>query len=48
MIDIEKLKVIFPFFAETRRWAKRRKNELPAIKRHLARKRFQKNNLRDQ
>ena len=46
MINREKLKAIFPFLAEIIRWAKRRKNELPAIKRHLARKRFQKNNLR--
>ena len=45
MISRNKLKSIFPFLAEIIRWGRRRKTELPAIKRHLARKRFQKNNL---
>lgn len=44
VIDRERIKKTFPYLAESVRYVKRRKNELSALDRHLARKRFQKNN----
>lgn len=44
IIDKERIKSAFPLLKESVRWGKRRKNELSALNRHLARRKFQKKN----
>lgn len=44
MFDREKFKSDHPFVTDSVRYLKRRKNELSALKRHLSRRLFQKNN----
>jgi len=44
VINKQNIKELFPLLADSVHYIKRRKNELCALNRHLARKRFQKNN----
>ncbi len=46
MFDREKFKADFPFITQSVRYVKRRRNELSALKRHISRKQYQKNNYR--
>ncbi|MBR2746507.1 MAG: CDP-glycerol glycerophosphotransferase family protein [Erysipelotrichaceae bacterium] len=46
IINREKIKTQFPLIAKSVRYVKKRKNELSALKRHISRKNYQKNNCR--